>query len=393
MCHCNFNFDYHVLLCNLIYKASVSLHHSSSSKTYTLNTDLHKRMSTSLPLLTNIPITYIHPLDLYTSSISNMSKFRRIGAGFCGSVWAPQGNDDPSFALKREDGGPGRSLSNDFEMHKRVLQGLVRLASLDSRDAQEPFPLHINIPQCQMLIEPGNDWWDRNLSRFPAGCSPCKSLLSERIPPFPQKTREFLVDRFCPQALTEAIKASGVNRDCLIRPYLGRRKVVPGTGNLDRPSKLRVFSLRNHPLYLDQMEQLHLDEDAKVYAKIMAEALAMMHWLAEVDANDVEFVLAPSRVDNHYKPRLENSLGKHVVWLLDFDYCNPMTMDLEGIEKAVAAFFRNDPYYPRPGTPFWELFKQAYLQASSRMTDCKDKHKVRLSHIFIERIEAHAKRA
>ena len=322
-----------------------------------------------------------------------MSKFRRIGAGFCGSVWAPQDSTDPSFALKREDGGPGRSLSKDFEMHKRVLQGLVKLASLDSHDAQEPFqfPLHINVPQCQMLIESGSDWWDRNLSRFPVGYLPCKSLLSERIPPFPQKTRELLVDKFCHQALAEEIKASDVNRDCLIRPYLGRRRFVSGSINVDRPSRLQVFSLRNYPLYLDQMEQLNLDKDVEVYAKVMAEALAMMYWLAEVDANDVEFVLAPSRVYDHDKPWLENLLGKHVVWLLDFDCCNPMAMDLKGIEKAVVAFLRNDPYYPRPGQPFWELFKQAYLHASSRIADGKDRDKVRLSHIFIEKVEAHAK--
>lgn len=41
------------------------------------------------------------------------------------------------------------------------------------------------------------------------------------------------------------------------------------------------------------MKQLNLN--VKSYAEIMAEALAMMHWYEEIDANDVEFVLAPPR--------------------------------------------------------------------------------------------------
>ena len=48
-----------------------------------------------------------------------MFKFRRIGAGFCGSVWAPDQREP--FAFKREDGGPGRSLLNDFVM--RAMNG------------------------------------------------------------------------------------------------------------------------------------------------------------------------------------------------------------------------------------------------------------------------------
>ncbi|TID20754.1 hypothetical protein E2P81_ATG05383 [Venturia nashicola] len=43
-------------------------------------------------------------------------KYRCIGKGFCGSVWASE-----SFggsAMKREDGWPGRSVKKDYEMHK-----------------------------------------------------------------------------------------------------------------------------------------------------------------------------------------------------------------------------------------------------------------------------------
>lgn len=35
--------------------------------------------------------------------------------------------------------------------------------------------------------------------------------------------------------------------------------------------------------------------DLHRYARAMAEALAYMHWCVGIDANDVEFVLAPDR--------------------------------------------------------------------------------------------------
>jgi hypothetical protein len=36
-----------------------------------------------------------------------------------------------------------------------------------------------------------------------------------------------------------------------------------------------------------------LDLDVKLYAETTAEALALIHWGAQIDAIDVEFVLAP----------------------------------------------------------------------------------------------------
>ena len=58
------------------------------------------------------------------------------------------------------------------------------------------------------------------------------------------------------------------------------------------------------------MEVLNLD--VKSYAEAMAEALALMHWGARTDANDVEFVLAPPR-EEHASPSAFQSeyLGIH----------------------------------------------------------------------------------
>ena len=293
------------------------------------------------------------------------SPLRRIGQGFCGTVWAaPAGSGDPS-AIKREDGGPGRSLHNDYEMHQRVLKSLSgRLPRL-------------LVPACHEYVScHDHTWWDERLSKFPREFQvPCNALISERIPPFTQQVRENLVQKYCPDSLRpniELIKSSEPNQDCLVRPYLGRRR------RLEKQSRYKSFSLRNYPLHIDQIEELSLD--GKLYARLMAETLAHLYWEANVDGNDVEFVLAPPRKDDvdqlgvpsHHNSTIKGeNLGDHVVWILDFDCCRTMTLDEKGVEQAVAAFYRNDPYFPRPGRDngadqmLWKEFKKRFLEASS----------------------------
>lgn len=316
--------------------------------------------------------------------------FSLIGSGFCGTVWAPAG-DEVSYALKREDGGPGRSLANDHEMHNRILASLDQLHQSKSL-ASEPY--RIQIPRCFRFINASNTgWWSENLIGFPKGYSPCNVLQSERIPPLPQLIRERLIDKYCPPALIDKIKTSDSNRSCLVRPYLGRRR--QGAERSEGTKRLQVFSLKNFPLHLDQMEQLDLPITS--YAEIMADALAMMHWYSEIDANDVEFVLAPPRnfsTDATSSESLQPSsfLGEHTIWMLDFDCCRPMAMDDQGIAQAATAFFRNDPFYPRPGPngstdqALWEVFRLRYLQTSSHILS-DDLQGLPLPKAFIRTIE------
>jgi hypothetical protein len=46
-----------------------------------------------------------------------MAVFYKIGTGFCGTVWTSTDDSLKNYAFKREDGGPGRSLLNDYDMH------------------------------------------------------------------------------------------------------------------------------------------------------------------------------------------------------------------------------------------------------------------------------------
>jgi hypothetical protein len=51
------------------------------------------------------------------------------------------------------------------------------------------------------------------------------------------------------------------------------------------------------------------------------------------------------------------------MWILDFDCCRPILVDEADVEQAGAAFFKNDSFYPKPGTgeaadeELWMMFK------------------------------------
>ncbi|KAI0808787.1 zinc finger protein-domain-containing protein [Xylaria sp. FL0064] len=288
------------------------------------------------------------------SRISHLSgPLYRIGAGFCGSVWADSGGG--RVAIKREDGGPGRSLHNDSEIHQRLIAAYQCCR----------VPCLFAIPT-----------WHGYVPAADAG------------------------EIYCPPELAPSITADPKNHNCLIRPYLGRRR--RGFKN----STFRTFSLRNYPLHLDQIDDLKLD--LLEYAQRMAQALAFMHWSGGIDANDVEFVLATPPPITPENPPLPGNpptvisspiLGDHCLWILDFDCCRQMTMDEAGMKQAARAFWRNDPFYPRPpgrddeqrdGVGLWSHFKRAFLDASAEVIGPDDEERRHLPGLLLELIEAKA---
>ena len=225
--------------------------------------------------------------------------------------------------------------------------------------------------------------------KFPAGASCSPTALPSGVNVFVSKTHRYvfltiyrpllqdvrnrLIDLYCPPEGVSTIKSSDANRDCLVRPYLGRRKLHLG----QRSNKTQLghgrmfFSLRNFPICLDQAENLALPIVS--YAHTMAETLAVLHWVAKIDANDIEFVLggcqpAQTRKTAEYE---HDILGRHTLWILDFDLCRQLNMvDNAGVEQAADAFIKNDPYFPRPAVteslecPLWLEFSTRYLECS-----------------------------
>lgn len=82
-----------------------------------------------------------------TAITGSESAVERIGMGHCGSVWASKS----SIALKREDGGPGRSLVNEHDVHRTLLRAAIGARQLSSSSAQSH---QINIPLCPAFSPP-----------------------------------------------------------------------------------------------------------------------------------------------------------------------------------------------------------------------------------------------
>lgn len=242
------------------------------------------------------------------------------------------------------------------------------------------------IPECHGYIPESYSGWKTTtlLKRFPEGYTACNILITQRIPPFPESARHALINKYCPPSLADNIKSDVKNFDCLVRPYLGRRKLG------QRQSRLRVFSLRNYPLHVDQMEDLGLA--VLNYSAAIATVLAFMYWRAKIDANDVEFVLAPARGTAPAQFQSKH-LGDHNLWILDFDCCRSMSMDEEGVKQAAQAFLRNDPFYPCPGREneedkkLWAHFKAEFLNASSMMLGAEDQSSGALPSLLMYSIE------
>lgn len=89
-------------------------------------------------------------------------------------------------------------------------------------------------------------------------------------------------------------------------------------------------------------EMKHLRLDTELYADIMAQTLAIIHW------KEVNF---QQRSDG--------------IWDLDFDQCKLLTEDANSIKQLECGFYFNDSYYPRPTNKnrkdvvLWDIFKES----------------------------------
>jgi hypothetical protein len=162
------------------------------------------------------------------------------------------------------------------------------------------------------------------------------------------------------------------NRDCLVRMYFGDN--CPTTTSYDSSQ-----TLRNFPLYLDQAKMLGLNVNA--CAEEMAMGLAVLHWQAQIDSQDTEFVLGTSTTTancnyypNHKSTAPPTSTSDDFtqretqLWMLDFDKCTKIDFDSSSSEEVIRKYFvavtGNDPYFPHPGkdVDLWRTFRDMYLR-------------------------------
>jgi hypothetical protein len=154
--------------------------------------------------------------------------------------------------------------------------------------------------------------------------------------------------------------------------------------------------MRNFPLHDDKTEETGISmADMEQYAAIMGESLAAMQWIGEVNGRNVEFVLAPAE-GKMFKEIdiIKNALSEHCMWVLDFDRCQDMSMDINEVHYAFHAFWWSEPFMPRPGrnSPLWKAFRDQYPKTGqdSRIF-CTGKYgisRLELAHTFIDLVEA-----
>ena len=152
-------------------------------------------------------------------------------------------------------------------------------------------------------------------------------------------------------------------------------------------------------------------EEISIYSIIdlameMAIGLATVHWQAQLDGMDMEFVLGSAASGDDDRPAGYADLSQppHDVdvvnfkrrpihmWILDFDKARKFEMSEKDVKtKLVPAFLGNDPYYPRPhmDEELWNCFRVAYLKASIailRARGVENKRVLNLPGRFMEEV-------
>jgi hypothetical protein len=308
----------------------------------------------------------------------------------------------PDHVLKRADGDTARSINQDMAMHQQLLS------------ATKNHNLSFLAPRSYKILEASDPAYPTN---FPADRLPCQTYAQERISALPLAIRTELIARNCPANLQASVRTSRKDEDCLVRLYTGRRRAKQ-----ERARPNRFFTLRNYTLCVDQMEDLQIDVNRVV--KVLAKALAVCYWVAGIDANDCEWVFGspPStESEKEVKPGQARSTAHRMeevemfklggencaIWMLDFDCVRQMAQDEGGVQQAVDAFWRNDPYFPRPWTNqqtpedqrLWRLFVEKFLEESescegisTEILGTIDPQRMRLAKLWIERMEVEGAR-
>lgn len=327
----------------------------------TLGQMLKRALSTGSPNLVSRQRAAVQPEKA-------RADLRTIGLGSCGTVF-----EIPGTYLAFKKGTSEAGIWQDLRLTNKVHNAVRRVRT----NMQRAFPNSTipKTPQCHEYhrVDDQGFWFDE-LQRFPAGHRTKQPLFTvDRILPLPQELREGLIEEYFDEdeEVQQEAKDHPDNKDCLVRIYLGERESV-------RHQSDGYDSLRNFPLRLNMME--YMEVEVSQLAEEMAIGLAIMHWQAQVDAMDVEFVLGSSTTWDTDRPdayvpngpphsfRVINFKRRAMhLWMFDFDKATEIELTKHDVDtKLVPAFLGNDPYYPRPQVDeeLWKEFCGVYLKAS-----------------------------
>ncbi|KAF3011155.1 hypothetical protein E8E13_011503 [Curvularia kusanoi] len=151
----------------------------------------------------------------------------------------------------------------------------------------------------------------------------------------------------------------------------------PGLERADGdPGRSIANDLALHQCLLNTMQNTHLDFLVP-QSKMMMEANSPAYphnFTAELQPCHTYTVLGSLEERSQGREAREEReavfIGEDiVVWMLDFDCVSRVSMDREGFQQAAGAFWRNDPYFPRPWARnystedrrLWEVFVEEFL--------------------------------
>ncbi|KAL2756562.1 hypothetical protein ACRALDRAFT_1092774 [Sodiomyces alcalophilus JCM 7366] len=311
----------------------------------------------------------------YVIAQSGLQEIMEIGEGTQGTVFEMTGDN---MVVKKEKPGNEQLWSNlyqEFTVHINVATAFLRYRDLNQYSVMIPQPAYYIPKHCDRF-------WDGLEDKFPEGHrSRSNAMVMERVLPLPKRIRTALAAHFHPPmangnpvdpATVKRIVEDVPNKNCLVRPYLGRHAAR-------RRTELR--SLRNFSLTLPDMEALGMDVND--LAERLGKTFAIMHWGADADGNDVEFVLGtcllpPASSDDGPTPSsapasaLEQAVQAREVNLvmLDFGRCNSISLQNQPATVVYQLYMaamgsRTTGLYiphPRHSPRLFSVFRRAYIE-------------------------------
>jgi hypothetical protein len=160
--------------------------------------------------------------------------------------------------------------------------------------------------QDHLLHQPreGNEF-SSQLTQRPAFVCSRWMLMMQKVPSWPLEAKKAVLKTIRRSKTPDQESESNESGDFLLHPYLGRRGQ---TGD-------RGLSLPDLPIRVEQMEEMNMD--IRAYARAMGEALAVMYWSAGIDAEGVEYVLAPLVLTSEPKRSIRKKAS--LLWTRGFD--------------------------------------------------------------------------
>jgi hypothetical protein len=221
-----------------------------------------------------------------TAILADFTNLRIIGRCTCGTIYTSPSLPTVAYKIGRDRD----ALWNDIKLTARAHRSL---AALDPWRIGERRP---RVPALkEWLTNEGKESWWVTPARFFAELKDTETIpiifAFSLIPTIDLDARQTLISRHESTTPKAAVRANPENDFCLVRPYLrlASRKGEP----LCRPE-----NLWNFPLTREDLRSPFDDDMAMTLAKEMAIGLAVIHWHADVDGMDIEFVLGG---DNDWK--------------------------------------------------------------------------------------------